>query len=92
MNFTDEEREELEAQYEDVDDKLIQIQILMELSQIRMLLEGAQMDSEGGESKDVYRCTSCNEVVDAQDRQAHAEDEHNAPSDMDPSHLFDPCD
>lgn len=79
MNFTEEEKQELEEQYADIDPKLIQIQMLMELSQIRMLLEGAQTGSQSEGEQDVYRCVSCNETVEAGDRQAHAEGSHNAP-------------
>jgi hypothetical protein len=75
MNFTDEERQELEAQYEDVDPKLIQIQMLMELSQIRMALTQSQSESESTQ----YRCESCGGTVKADKRQRHAMQEHNAP-------------
>ena len=75
MNFTDEERKELEEKYADVDPKLIQIQMLMELSQIRMALTQPQSESENTQ----YRCESCGETVEANERQRHAMQEHNAP-------------
>lgn len=78
MNFSDDELEELEEQYKDIDPKLIQIQILMELSQIRMALT-TQSESE----TTVYECKACGESVESSKLKSHAERQHNAPKGMD---------
>jgi len=79
MNFSEKEREELEAQYEDIDPKLIQIQILMELSAIRRALTEA---SEGS-TETRYTCKACGELVGASQRQSHLQSQHNAPPEAD---------
>jgi transcription initiation factor IIE alpha subunit len=79
MNFTEEEREQLEEQYQEVDEKLIQIQILMELHAIRQALTEPQ-EAESGPT--VYTCTACGESVPAEKRSQHAANTHNAPPDV----------
>jgi wyosine [tRNA(Phe)-imidazoG37] synthetase (radical SAM superfamily) len=76
MNFSEEERAEFEEQLADVDPKVVQIQMLMELKAIRNALEEPQ---ERSESETLYLCESCGDKVPAEKRQSHAQERHNAP-------------
>jgi len=81
MNLSDDELEELEAQYEQLDPKVLQIQMLMELKAIRMHL--ADGESETTEKPtEVYQCSACMETVPSDELQSHAVEHHNAPADM----------
>jgi hypothetical protein len=84
MSYSEEEREQLEAQFADLDPKVIQVQILMELQQIRMALTEPQEEEE---TPDMYRCGACGEDVPAEKRQPHAEERHNAPKGIPPDEL-----
>ena len=79
MNFSDEELAEMEAQYKDLDPKVIQIQILVELQAIRMALTQPQGESE---TTEVYTCNACQESIPSDELKSHAVTEHSAPADM----------
>jgi len=74
MNFSEDELDELEQQYEDLDPKLIQIQILMELQRIRAKLDSPE---PRGESETV-ECSMCEKEIPESQKADHAE-KHNTP-------------
>jgi len=63
-----------EQQFEDVPDKVIQVQILMELRQIRELLAG---DAVEPEPEPQFQCQRCNTEVPESDVEQHASSQHN---------------
>jgi len=75
--ISDDELDELEQQYEDLDPKLIQIQILMELKAIRAKLNSPE---PRGESETV-ECSMCDKEIPEGQKEDHAET-HNTPPDM----------
>lgn len=77
--LTAEERAQYEEQWQQLDEKVIQAQILTELQQIRMLLQSQQ---EPQNDSVRYRCTKCGATVATDEREAHARREHKAPADM----------
>jgi len=72
-------QQDYEDEWEQLDEKVIQAQILTELQQIRMLLQSQQ---EPQNDSVRYRCTKCGATVATDEREAHARREHKAPSDM----------
>jgi len=78
-SFSDDELDELEQQYEDLDPKLIQIQILMELQRIRVALSTPE---PRGESETV-ECSMCEKEIPESEKKDHAEQHNTPPSMMD---------
>jgi len=78
----DEQDPDYEAEWEQLDEKVILAQILAELSQIRMLLDdadAAQSDRED-DATEMFRCTACVDTrVPADERARHAREQHKAP-------------
>lgn len=72
-------QQDYEDEWEQLDEKVIQAQILTELQQIRMLLQSQQ---EPQNDSVRYRCTKCGATVATDEREAHARREHKAPADM----------
>jgi len=72
-------QQDYEDEWEQLDEKVIQAQILTELQQIRMLLQSQQ---EPQSDSVRHRCTKCGETVSEDKRERHAQREHKAPADM----------
>jgi RNA polymerase-binding transcription factor DksA len=79
MNFSEEERAEFEEQLADVDQKVVLVQILMELKAINEALREPRQEEE---SINTYLCTACGDPVPAEKRQTHAQQQHGAPADL----------
>lgn len=77
MNFSDDELEAMEEQYQDLDPKLLQIQILMELRAIRMQLSEPQSESE----TETVVCDMCEQEIPKERKKEHAE-KHDTPPGM----------
>ena len=70
-------------QWNDLDEKVILVQILTELQQIRMTLTDATDDAQRDKNTDpTYRCLKCQATVEAPDRERHAMNAHKTPADM----------
>ena len=75
--------DDFQAQWDDLDEKVILAQILTELQQIRLLLSDAESGAQSdGDEQDAYRCRKCDATVPAGDRERHARLQHKAPADM----------
>ena len=78
MNWSDQEKQDFEAQLEDTDTKAVLLGIHAELQAIRTLLDGAQTDTE---SKETATCDLCGETKPIESLVEHAITEHKAPTD-----------
>lgn len=80
------DEDDYEAQWDDLDGKVILAQLLAEQQRTNRLLAQALQDGAGDAERDAptYECTKCpGEVrVPAGDRERHARSEHNAPPDV----------
>ena len=75
--------DDFEDQWADLDEKVILVQILTELQQIRMTLTDATDDAQRDSSTEpTYRCRKCQASVEASDRERHAMNAHKCPADM----------
>ena len=75
--------QDFEDQWDGLDEKLILVQILSELQQIRMTLTDATDDAQRDKNTDpTYRCLKCQATVEAPDRERHALNAHKTPADM----------
>jgi len=90
MNF---DPDEMEAQFESVDPKVLQIQQLQELMAIRQQLQmlNQSLSTQSESETKTYTCR-CGEEVPKGERISHAQDVHGAPSVDDPDelHLYQP--
>ena len=74
---------EFEDQWNDLDEKVILVQILTELQQIRMTLTDATDDAQRqSNTTTTSRCRKCQATVEPSDRVRHAMNAHKCPSDM----------
>ena len=74
---------EFEDEWDGLDEKVILVQILTELQQIRMALTDATDDAQRNENTEpTYRCRKCQATVEAPDRERHAMNAHKCPADM----------
>ena len=73
------EPDDFQAQWDDLDEKVILAQILTELQQIRVAIQSADTGAQESES---YECRKCGATVPAGDRERHARSQHKAPFDM----------
>jgi len=78
-NFTDQEKQDFEAQLEETDTKAVLLGIHAELQAIRSLLEATQSDT--AESQDVATCDLCGQEKPIGSLVEHAITEHKAPTD-----------
>jgi len=70
--------DDFEQQFEDVPDKVIQVQILMELRQIRELLAGDTDQPEAEPQQEPqFQCQRCNSEVPKSEVEDHASRQHN---------------
>ena len=77
------EPDDFEQQWGDLDDKVILVQILTELQQIRMALTGAaQHPQTDRNSAPMYECKRCGKQVTQGEKEQHAYKQHKAPADM----------
>ena len=75
--------QDFEQQWDDLDDKVILVQILTELQQIRMALTGAaQHPQTDRNSAPMYECKRCGKQVTEGEAPRHGYKEHKAPPDM----------
>lgn len=72
--------DDYEAEWEELDPKVIQVQILMELQAIRRALTDGQSDAQSDST--MYECKRCGANVEADERARHAQQSHKAPADM----------
>ena len=83
QDLTDKEREQHEQAWKDLDEKVILVQILTELQQIRMTLTDATDDAQRqSNTETTYRCRKCQATVEPSDRERHAMNAHKSPADM----------
>ena len=75
--------QDFEDQWTDLDEKVILVQILTELQQIRMTLTDATDDAQRDKNTETtYRCRKCQQTMPAGDRERHAMNAHKCPADM----------
>ena len=75
--------DDFEAQWDDLDEKVILAQILTELQQIRVALTDATDDAQRQRNTEpTYRCRKCQATVEPSDRERHAMNAHKCPADM----------
>ena len=79
MNWSDQEKQDFEAQLEETDTKAVLLGIHAELQAIRSLLDGAQSDT--ADAKDVATCGLCGQEKPIESLVEHAIKEHKAPTD-----------
>ena len=79
MNWSDQEKQDFEAQLEDTDTKAVLLGIHAELQAIRTLLEATQTDT--AESKETATCDLCGQEKPIESLVEHAIAEHKAPTD-----------
>ncbi|AFH22750.1 hypothetical protein OSG_eHP34_00085 [environmental Halophage eHP-34] len=69
-------------QWDDLDDKTLLVQILMELKAIRMRLPEDTSQEQHTDTTTMYECDHCGATVKADERKDHALSQHKAPPDM----------
>jgi len=79
--------DDFEQQFEDVPDKVIQVQILMELRQIRELLAGNRPEPEP-QQEPQFQCQRCNSEVPESEVEQHASRQHNWDSSLGDAALY----
>jgi len=79
MNWSDQEKQDFEAQLDDTDTKAVLLGIHAELQAIRALLESSQGGT--GESTDTATCDLCGQEKPLESLVEHAIKEHKAPTD-----------
>jgi len=71
-----------EQQWDNLDDKTLLVQILMELKAIRMRLPEDTSQEQQESTTTMYECDHCGATVKAEERKDHALSKHKAPPDM----------
>ena len=79
MNWSDQEKQDFEAQLEETDTKAVLLGIHAELQAIRSLLEATQTDT--ADAKETATCDLCGEAKPIESLVEHAITEHKAPTD-----------
>ena len=79
MNWSDQEKQDFEAQLEETDTKAVLLGIHAELQAIRTLLEATQSDT--GDSQETATCDLCGQEKPIESLVEHAITEHKAPTD-----------
>ena len=79
MNWSDQEKQDFEAQLDETNTKAVLLGIHAELQAIRSLLEATQSDTGG--SQDVATCDLCGQEKPLGGLVEHAITEHKAPTD-----------
>ena len=75
--------QDFEDEWDGLDEKLILVQILTELQQIRMTLTDDTDDAQRDKNTEpTYRCRKCQATVEPSDRERHALNAHKCPADM----------
>jgi len=74
--LTEDERQEYEEQLDQLTEKDLLLQILVELQTIRYYMQPQQEESSN------YRCKQCNEIVPEDGRSKHLQDSHGAPAEL----------
>jgi len=77
--------DDFKQQFEDVDPKVIQVQILMELRQIRELLAG---DRPEPDAEQQFECQRCNTEIPESEVEDHASSQHNWDSSLGDAALY----
>jgi len=78
-DLTDDEIEQYAAEFEDLPEKVLLVEILAELKAIRQALTQADADSDDSPTEYVCRRCEGDRTVPADDRVRHARSEHTAP-------------
>ena len=79
MNWSDQEKQDFEAQLEETDTKAVLLGIHAELQAIRTLLEATQTDT--ADAKETATCDLCGQEKPIESLVEHAITEHKAPTD-----------
>jgi len=79
MNWSDQEKQDFEAQLAETDTKAVLLGIHAELQAIRGILEASQGDT--GEATDTATCDLCGQEKPLESLVEHAIKEHKAPTD-----------
>ena len=79
MNWSDQEKQDFEAQLDDTDTKAVLLGIHAELQAIRALLEASQADTS--DSQELATCDLCGQEKPLDSLVEHAIKEHKAPTD-----------
>jgi len=93
-DLTDEKIAEYAAQFEDLSEKVILVEMLAELKALRVAVTAAVEDADGGADapQENYVCQRCagDKIIAAGERERHARSEHNTPPGEALS-IFDPA-
>lgn len=76
----DEPIDDYSDEWNELDEKVILAQILSELQQIRLTLQNGTAAPESEST--MYECKRCGAIVEVDERERHAQGEHNTPADM----------
>ena len=93
MDLTDEQRDDYQQELDDLDEKQILIEIMVELKTIRYELQteerrpNAKVREPQSESER-YQCLQCREIVAEDERQKHLVEQHGAPAELSPEGEF----
>lgn len=82
--ITPEEKQEYEEQLDQLTEKELLLQVVVELQTIRYHLTPEQ------ETPTQYRCNQCNDIVAKEDRSKHLQEQHGAPKQMPVGEEFQP--
>jgi hypothetical protein len=83
--MSDDTRPDPAQRYEDMDEKLVLVQILAELQAIRQEVTAPAdptPDTDTSDTSDMYQCNKCRNEVKATDRYDHALERHKAPPEI----------
>ena len=92
MELSDDEIKEYEEELDELDVKALMVAQTAELREIRtqlQLLTHALSESSEPSETVLFECVHCGAEVPEDERRSHAEQKHNAPSDIGLSSLFE---
>lgn len=91
-DLSQEEIDRFEEQLEDTDAKALLIEQTAALRGIYQQLQllNSQLEVSEPTEKDIYRCGKCQEKVPEDERDKHAQQQHNAPPDLSVEHIYEP--
>lgn len=72
----DDDPDDYADEWDEIDEKVLLAQILTELQQIRLAIQGAEQATE---QSDTFECRKCGATVEADARERHASEQHRAP-------------
>lgn len=86
MNLSEEQQEDYQQQLDNLSEKDLLLEIMVELKTIRHYLSEAEPQSK---TENKYRCMACSKIVSEDERTSHLVEQHNAPSELDPEMEFE---